>query len=70
MLDALNDFDIIDDEEMIKKSSVGMKISIKYVESLLNKTPKRIVIKNHDKLVAIYDKNDELKCYKAARVWT
>lgn len=68
-LDALDNFDIIEDQELITKASSGMKISIKYIETLLNKTPNRIVIKENNRLIAIYDKNDELRCYKAARVW-
>lgn len=68
-LDALDNFDVIEDQELITKASSGMKISIKYIETLLNKTPNRIVIKENNRLIAIYDKNDELRCYKAARVW-
>lgn len=68
-LDALEKFKIIDDKELIVKASSGMKISIRYIESLINQSPERIVIKDKDRLVAIYEKNNELKCYKAARVW-
>ena len=46
-----------------------MKISIKKIDKLLNCSPVRIVIKEFDKLVAIYDLDLELKCYKAVRVW-
>ena len=68
-LDALENFDIIDDKELISKASFGMKISIKYINELINNTPDKIVIKDNERLIAIYEKNDELKCYKAARVW-
>ena len=46
-----------------------MKISIRYVNELINKSPDKIVIKDKDRLIAIYELNNELKCYKAARVW-
>lgn len=68
-LDALSEYEKIEDEECIKKAKSGMKISIKKIDKLLNCSPVRIVIKEFDKLVAIYDLDLELKCYKAVRVW-
>lgn len=68
-LDALECYTMIEDKELIVKASSGMKISIRYVDELINDTPEKIVIKDNDRLIAIYEKNNELKCYKAARVW-
>ena len=68
-LDALEEFTMLDEPELTNKALSGMKISIRSVYELINDTPKKIVIKENDRLIAIYEKNDELKCYKAARVW-
>lgn len=68
-LDALEGYTMIEDKELIVKASSGMKISIRYVDELINDTPEKIVIKDNDRLIAVYEKNNELKCYKAARVW-
>ena len=48
------------DKELIVKASSGMKISIRYVDELINDTPEKIVIKDNDRLIAIYEKNNEL----------
>ena len=68
-LDALEEFTMLDEPELTNKALSGMKISIRSVYELINDIPKKIVIKENDRLIAIYEKNDELKCYKAARVW-
>ena len=68
-LDALEEFAMVDDPELIKKALSGMKISIRYVSELINDIPDKIVIKENDRLIAIYEKDEDLKCYKAARVW-
>ena len=68
-LEALQNYKYIDEEGCINKAKAGMKISINKIRELINDTPDRIVIKKQDELIAIYDLNKELKCYKAVRVW-
>lgn len=69
MLDSLKNYDIIDHEEFNEKALHGMKISINKVVEILNKKPSRIVIKSCDTLIAIYELDEEVKCYRAVRVW-
>lgn len=69
MLESLKMYKAIDDEEFIIKANNGMKISINKVVEKLGKQEKRIIIKDEDKLIAIYELDLEKKCYKAARVW-
>ena len=52
-----------------KISSHGMKISINKVYEILNKKPNQFVIKNNDILVAIYELDLNVNCYRAVRVW-
>jgi tRNA pseudouridine55 synthase len=69
MLSSLKNYDIIDEEDFIHKASHGMKISINKVYEILNKKPNQFVIKNNDILVAIYELDLNVNCYRAVRVW-
>lgn len=69
MLSSLKKYDIIDEEDFIHKASHGMKISINKVYEILNKKPNQFVIKNNDILVAIYELDLNVNCYRAVRVW-
>ena len=68
-LESLINYEQIEDVDCINKAKSGMKISAKKIYELINCNPSRIVIKESNKLIAIYDFDNELKCYKAARVW-
>ncbi len=69
MLEALQNYPIIDDEECVYKALHGMKISPSKVEELLGEKPARIVLKSSVKLVAIYDFDSTIFGYRAVRVW-
>ncbi len=69
MLDALPQYDKVENDEVIKKARHGMKISFFMIKDILGKLPSKIVICQNDELVAIYLRDDELHCYKAGRVW-
>ena len=69
MLDSLKNYDIIDQEDFCNKALHGMKISINKVMEILNKKPNRIVIKSCETLIAIYELDEDLQCYRAVRVW-
>ena len=69
MLKALDEFIQLDNVDIVVKAKSGMKISIKMIKDLLNDTPRRIVIKSKNQLVAIYELDEEKKCYRAVRVW-
>ena len=78
MCDAIgNIYQIINDEEIIKKAKNGMKISYRYIKNQYSNTPERIAIiqKNEDekKLVAIYvleySEITKTNYYKAETVW-
>ncbi len=68
-LDALATYVMIDNKEIVLKAKQGMKISIKSIIEEIKTKEKRIVIKDKDELIAIYELDEENKCYKAARVW-
>lgn len=67
--EALSNYVKIDNCEVIEKAIHGMKISFKMIDQLVDGKPQHIVIKRNDKIVAIYERNFELYCYKALRVW-
>ena len=69
MLDAVKQYPIVDDEECIRKALNGMKISPSKINELLGSKPSRIVIKNENKLIAIYDFDSSIFGYRAVRVW-
>lgn len=69
MLDALRDYDMVENDEIVKKAMNGMKISLLMIKEVLGKLPSKIVICHKSELVAIYLRDDELHCYKAGRVW-
>lgn len=69
MLNAIKNYPTIDNEEFINKANNGMKISINKVVELLGQKYKKIAIKENDNLIAIYELDEEKKCYKAVRVW-
>ncbi len=69
MLEALSSYPVIDNFHCINKATNGMKISSLVIKELLGYFPKSIVIKDKDKLVAIYILDLEAHCYKAGRVW-
>lgn len=69
-LEALEMFPMIDDEYIVNKAKFGMKISVNDIINIINDKVERVVIKGNNKLIAIYEYNDESKCYKAARVWS
>lgn len=72
-----NIYQILDDEELIKKAKNGMKISYRYIRDNYKNTPERIAIvetiNKNKKLVAIYllDYSETTKTnyYKAETVW-
>ena len=47
----------------------GMKISINKVVAILGQKYNRIAIVENDNLIAIYELDEDRKCYKAVRVW-
>lgn len=67
MLEAMNDFPIIESEALSIKAKNGMKISIADIKKHINEESDFVVIQKDQKLLAIY-KQDET-CYKAVRVW-
>lgn len=69
MLDALSSYEIIDNKNLIQKANNGMKISVCDIKNILGMLPQKIVIKDVDKLVAIYLYDIEHNCYKVGRVW-
>lgn len=69
MLEGLNNFAKISDEELIKKAKCGMKISLKTIFDHLQANPQKVVIYEKKDLVAIYQLSDNGLYYKAARVW-
>lgn len=69
LIDALSNFDKIDNDEVVKKAENGMKISLIMIKDILGKLPEKIAICHNNKLTAIYLRGDELHCYKAGRVW-
>ena len=69
MLDALRDYDMVENDEIFKKAMNGMKISLLMIKEVLGNLPPKIVICHKGELVAIYLRDDELHCYKAGRVW-
>ena len=46
-----------------------MKISPRVVKEILNDTPSLIVIKHEDKLIGIYQLDQEINGYVAGRIW-
>ena len=69
MLDAVSDFPFLEDEECIYKAKHGMKISANNVSNLIGNNRKTIVIKELDKIVAVYEYDEAIKGYRALRVW-
>lgn len=68
-LEALKGNYFIDNDEVIKKAVNGMKISLLMIKNLIGLLPEKIVICQNNSLIAIYVRDDEIHCYKAARVW-
>lgn len=69
MLDALCKFVKTSNEEFVKKSKCGMKISLKDVKDVFNELPNQFVISENNDLVGIYQISDDNKFYRAVRVW-
>lgn len=69
MLDAIKNYPLINDEEFVQKANNGMKISINKVVAILGQKYNRIAIAENDNLIAIYELDEDRKCYKAVRVW-
>lgn len=69
MIDALKQYPMIEDDDCVKKALNGMKISPSKIEELLDSKPARIVIKQENKLIAIYDFDPVIFGYRAVRVW-
>ena len=68
MLDALN-YPVInlEDADLLKKVSNGMKIKSFVIENILNKKPELVTFVVDNKLKAIYELENEV--YKVSRVW-
>lgn len=69
MLDALRNFHQISQESIVYKAKNGIEISKEQVRNILSDNPSRIVIKESNNLIAIYELSQEKSCYKAVRVW-
>lgn len=69
MLESLKNYTFIEEEECIYKALHGMKISPSKIKEIIYDTPSRIVIKQNDKLIAIYDLDEKIYGYRAVRVW-
>lgn len=69
MLDELRHYDMVENDEIVKKAMNGMKISLLMIIEVLGKLPAKIIVCHKGELVAIYLRDDELHCYKAGRVW-
>lgn len=69
MLETLKNYPFIDDEECVHKALHGMKISPSKIKEFLGNTPDRIVIKNAETLIGIYELDQLINGYKAVRVW-
>lgn len=69
MLETLRNYSFVEDEECIYKALHGMKISPSKIKEIIGENPKRIVIKQADKLIAIYELDVTIYGYKAVRVW-
>lgn len=69
MLDAIGELPSVEKEFFIQKAKNGMKISLRDVQEEFNTLPQKLVIKQQDKLIAIYVYDEEKKCYRAGRVW-
>lgn len=69
MLDALRHYDMVENDEIVKKAMNGMKISLLMIKEVLGKLSAKIIVCHKGELVAIYLRDDELHCYKAGRVW-
>ncbi len=69
MLETLKNYPFIDDEECVHKALHGMKISPSKIKEILGNTPDRIVIKNAETLIGIYELDQLINGYKAVRVW-
>ncbi len=67
MLDLLDDYPIIDDNKFSILAKYGRKISLEIVKAKLGENPKRFIIKDNDKLIAIYELVNNI--YRAVRVW-
>lgn len=69
LIDCVKHLKKIDDERLINKALHGMKISISNIIDILGDSPDEIAIVSQDNLIGIYQKDLELKCYRAVRVW-
>lgn len=69
MLETLKNYPFIDDEECVHKALHGMKISPSKIKEILGNTPDKIVIKNAETLIGIYELDQLINGYKAVRVW-
>lgn len=69
MLDVLQDYPLTNDAKIIQKAKNGQKISSRDISLIFNYLPKQIVIYEDTILIAIYEYDQEIKGYKASRVW-
>jgi hypothetical protein len=69
MVEALSNLPFFSSEEVLKKARFGMKMPIKMVLKNSIDKPKRIAIREKNKLIAIYELTNDLNYYKAVRVW-
>ncbi len=69
MLEAVDEFPFVEEEDIIKKAKNGMKISGAKINDILGNNPTTIIIKENDNLIAIYHYDVEIKGYRAGRVW-
>ncbi|MCM1259468.1 MAG: tRNA pseudouridine(55) synthase TruB [Prevotella sp.] len=67
MVDAIENFPKIMEEEAIQKARHGMKISKGYVQKMCSNFPEMMAICQENRLIAIYQLDEN--CYKAVRVW-
>lgn len=59
MLDAIGELPSVEKEFFIQKAKNGMKISLRDVQEEFNTLPQKLVIKQQDKLIAIYVYDEE-----------
>ncbi len=67
MLDALSEFSQVDDPRVVHFAKNGRHLTLNLIKSILGDTPSQIVIKDSDKLLGIYQLENEE--YKAVRIW-
>ena len=69
MEEAVINIALLTDSDSVKKAYHGMKISKNVVFEKYNDYPNLVRIMDNDKLIAIYEYDDVINCYRAARVW-